>query len=86
MRAIVTRYAGATDKHGSRIIVSAEGVRSKSYSLASIDYRNKDASDAHAAAAARFAAEHDWPGRLIGGGLPDNRGYAFVFADCDCKR
>lgn len=40
-----------------------------------------DTLSAHRKAAEALCEELDWTGKLIGGSLPDESGYAFVFAD-----
>lgn len=75
---IITRYHGPTDHNGSRISASAEGVKRV---YVSYDYA-LNAAENHAAAAAALANRHGWLKdgmELTGGGLPNGRGYAFVF-------
>lgn len=77
-KSIITRYHGPTDHKGSRISASAEGVPRV---YLSYDY-GLNAADNHAAAAAALANRHGWLKdgmQLTGGGLPNGRGYAFVF-------
>lgn len=76
MKAIQTRYHGATITKGTRISASAEGglriYISYPYDL--------DGEAAHAAAAIELCRRLDWKGDLIGGGLP-NGDYCFTFAN-----
>lgn len=78
LKSIITRYHGATNHKPSRISASAEGV-GRVY--LPYDYA-LDAADNHAAAARSLANKYGWLSdgmTLTGGGLPDGRGYAFVF-------
>lgn len=76
MKAILTRYLGPTNFKGSRICARAEGVKA-----VILPYSHElDSEGNHRAAAEALAAKYGWTGRLIGGGLPDESGYAFVFA------
>lgn len=91
MKAIVTRYKGPTDHRGSRILVTAEGVRARHYSYQDCENASRvSGRDPHQEAAERFARDLGWlvdgklngtadGWRLVGGGLPDGRGQAFVF-------
>ena len=75
-QAIITKYLGPTDTKGGRIKASC-------YSgSVTIDYPHHLSGDAkHLAAAEALCKKLDWTGTLIGGSLPDESGYAFVFAD-----
>lgn len=59
MKAIVTKYFGPSHTKGSRIRVSAEGVKSRTYSY------DHGASDAFRTAAENFCRANDWHGRLV---------------------
>lgn len=77
-KSIITRYHGPTDHKGSRISASAEGVPRL---YMPYDYA-LNAAENHAAAAAALANRHEWLRdgmQLTGGGLPNGRGYVFVF-------
>ena len=78
MKAIITRYQGATDYRRSRIAACAEGVP-RFYLPYSDSLTNQGN---HHAAAAALADSHGWlsPGlTLAGGELPNGRGHAYVF-------
>lgn len=78
MKAILTRYHGATNTRGSRISATAEGGH-----RISIPYPHELSGEAcHAAAATELCRKLQWCGDLIGGGLP-NGDYCFVFAQGD---
>lgn len=75
MQAITTKYLGATNYRGSRIVARAQAGRV----IVSWD----DALDVepnHTAAAVALAEKYGWTERntLVGGALPDDTGYAFV--------
>lgn len=75
MKAIITKYLPATNTRGSRIKATAEGVKSLS-----IPYPHELSGEAvHKAAAVELCKRQEWPETLIGGGLPDQSGYAFCF-------
>jgi hypothetical protein len=74
MKAIQTRYLGATNYRGSRIKASAEGVPA-----VTIPYPHElDTERAHRSAAAALAARHDWTQKIHGGALPSGD-WAWVF-------
>ena len=76
MKAILTKYHGATDTRGSRISATAEGGN-----RVTIPYPHELSGEAvHAAAAVALCAKMNWKGPLVGGGLP-NGDYCFCFAD-----
>lgn len=78
MKAIQTRYHGATNTRGSRISATAEGGH-RIY----ISYPHElSGAECHAAAAVELCRRLKWQGDLIGGGLP-NGDYCFVFAQSD---
>ena len=75
MKAIWTKYLGATNVRGSRIKASAEGC--------SITVGCDDALThewAHTVAALALCRKMGWPGDLYRGGRPDGVGYVFTFA------
>lgn len=81
MKAIVTKYLPATDRKESRIKATAEGVKS-----ITIPYPHElSDEDAHRKAAEAICVRQGWPiqgtQKLVGGGLPDQSGYAFCFRD-----
>lgn len=77
MKAIQTRYYGATNTRGSRIVATAEG-GAKPHRV-SIPYPPELSGEAvHAAAAVKLCEKLGWTGILVGGGLP-NGDYAFCF-------
>jgi hypothetical protein len=74
MKAIQTKFLGATSTKPSRIKASAEGVPSKTYSKESLwkPYGGSgEVVNYHIEAAKRFAVENEWPINLASGGLPD---------------
>ena len=76
MQAIVTKYLPATNTRGSRIKATCDA------GSVSISYPHElSGSDCHRAAAQALLDKLDWNkyGALIGGGLPNNAGYVFVF-------
>lgn len=78
MQAIVTKYLGPTDHRGSRVKAKCEaGTLTVSWDHA------LDADDNHYVAAKMLAERLGWVGpnygRLVGGGMPDNRGNCYVF-------
>ena len=76
MKAIVTTYRGPTDTRGSSITARAEGVRP-----VRVPYPyDLDVDAAHEFAAHALMKRYGWTGRIIGGGLPDGRSVAWVFA------
>jgi len=78
MKAILTKYRGATNSLGSRIIATAEGGH-----RVTIPYPHELSGEAvHAAAALTLCKKLNWTGSLVGGGLPDGS-YCFCFADGD---
>lgn len=75
MKAIVTKYHGATDFKGNRISAS-DLDDNRVY----IDYPHELSSeDAHRKAAEALRDKMGWAGELIGGAIKS--GYAFVFKD-----
>lgn len=66
MKAISTKYIGATSNKPSRIKVSAEGVPSKFYTC---DDLEGTVDNIHIVAAKRFAESNGWPTNLASGGL-----------------
>ena len=71
--AIVTKYRGATDSRGSRIVAKAcGGLR------VSIPYPyNLSGEAVHEAAALALMSKAGWTGKLIAGYMPDG-GYVFI--------
>ena len=75
MKAITTRYRGATNTRGARMEAS-DGDRNK----VSIPYPHElNSEQAHAAAAQALRDKMGWKGRMIGGATKE--GYTWVFAD-----
>ena len=78
MKAIITKYHGPTNTRGSRITAKAEGVKG-----VSISYPYDLSGEAcHLAAATALCEKYHWLDKsvqLVGGGLPDETGYAFCF-------
>lgn len=77
-QAIQTKFLGPTNVKGSRVKAWAEAgsiTVSWDYSL--------DSAGNHRAAAEKLAAKSGWVGEhygeMVGGSLPGNSGYAFVF-------
>jgi hypothetical protein len=79
MQAITTKYLGATNFRGSRIKATCQA---GSITVAWDDALDVDAN--HVKAAKALADKLDWDtttyGSMYYGALPDNTGYAFVFA------
>ncbi len=75
MKAIQTKFLGATDTKPSRIKASAEGVKSLTFTLSELEH---DTLSAHNYAAQRFAGSYGWSTNLASGGLPD-RSWAHCF-------
>lgn len=74
MQAIVTRYIGPTDTKGARIKATAYAGSVTIPWSAELDiYEN------HYKAAMCLAFKFAWEGKLVGGSMPDDKGYAFVF-------
>lgn len=73
MQAITTKYVGATNTRGSRIVASADAGRV----TVSWDYA-LDVFENHKKAAEAYCKKKGWTGRLIGGGVKS--GYVWVFA------
>lgn len=75
-QAIVTKYLGPTDSRGSR-------VKAKSYAgSVTIPWDDaKGVDENHQAAAIALARKLGWIGRLYVGGMPDNSGNVYVWAD-----
>jgi len=77
MKAIVTKYLSATNSRGSRIKASAEGVKSI---IAPLDYELDDEVN-HESVALKLCEKNGWSTELVGGALPNGKGYAFCFAN-----
>lgn len=75
MKAISTRYLGATDRRGSRIVASdLDGNR------VTIPYPHELSGEAvHRKAAEALCTKMQWTGALAGGAT--KHGYCFVFLD-----
>lgn len=82
MKAIITQYHPCTNSKGSRISASAEG-GPRPWRVYIPFPHELDSERAHAKAALALCVKMGWKGELMGGGLPDGRGYAFVFASSD---
>ena len=76
MKAILTKYHGATDTRGARITASdCDGNR------CSVPYDHSlNADGNHRAAAAELCLRFKWHGQLVSGGL-GNKGTAHVWVD-----
>lgn len=73
-QAIITKFYGPTNTRGSRITAKAWA------GSVTVPYKHRlSAEDNHRAAAQALADKLEWQGKMIGGGLPDTSGYAFVF-------
>ena len=77
MVAIVTEYRGPTDTRGARIRVQRERCKAKTYPYP----HELDQGPAHAHCAQLYAQDSGLTtrGHWIGGGTPDETGYAFVY-------
>ena len=81
MKAILTKYRGATDTRGSRIIATAEG-GDRPHRL-SIPYPHElSGAEVHAKAAIALRQKMGWKGSLVAGGLPDGS-WAFCFTESE---
>lgn len=84
MQAIITKYRGPTNTRGSRILASCQAKRI----VVPYDYE-LSAEGNHDAAAFQLALSLKWvtaflsPMRLVGGGLPDGKGNAYVLVPSD---
>ena len=79
MKAIQTRYLGATDFFGSRIKAWAEGTRSLTIPYPHGDGRDFTEEDAHRKAAQMLVDRQDWQLSIAGGALPNGDwGWVFV--------
>lgn len=77
MKAIITKYHGATNTRGSRISATAEGGN-----RVSIPYPHELNSDAaHKLAAVMLCKKMNWATELCGGGMPDGATQCWVFVD-----
>jgi len=78
MQAIVTKFFGPTNSRGSRVKAKCQA---GSVTLGWDHALNPDGN--HDAAAQALASKLGWTsdayGQLVGGGLPDGRGNAYVF-------
>jgi hypothetical protein len=77
-QAITTKYLGATNHRGARIVARSQAGR-KTYSWDC----GMSAAENHADAATRYAADMEWHGSWAGGALPTGDGYAFVMTSRD---
>jgi hypothetical protein len=75
MKAILIQWKGPTNTRGSRFILSAEGVKSRTYPL---DYGANDLG--RRTYVADFIAAQGWAGRIHMGVLP-NSDYVAVFEE-----
>lgn len=82
MKAITTKYIPPTNTKPARIKAMAEGVPAITYSYGKLEgmLPGTNTDDTHKKAAELYIAANGWSGELIGGGLPDQSGYCFVFA------
>jgi hypothetical protein len=77
MKAIVTKYMSATAHYGSKIKATAEGVKPLT-----IPFPHEFSGEAcHRLAAEALRDRQGWQGELVSGGLPDQTGWAFCFAN-----
>lgn len=74
MKTIVTKYIPATNTKPSRVKAKAEGVPA-----ITINYNSHD--NPHREAALTLCRKYGWGEDIIGGGMPDQTGEVFVFAD-----
>lgn len=75
-QAIVTKYLGPTNHRGARVKASAEAG-----SLVVSWNHDLSEPENHRQAAEELASKYGWATSMVGGGLPDGRGYAFVMVD-----
>ena len=81
MKAITTKYIGPSNVRGSRYKAIAEG--GHSITLGADNALNSE--ENHSRVARALADKMKWKGKLLGGGMPDGRGYAFVFEDTNVR-
>jgi hypothetical protein len=74
MKAIITKYIPATNTKPSRVKAKAEGVPAVAISYGSHE-------NPHREAALTLCRKYGWGENIIGGGMPDQTGEVFVFAD-----
>lgn len=83
MKAIITKYIPATNTKPSRVKATAEGVppliMSCNAAMDKLDYDELQDQNMHHVVANALRDRCGWTGGLIGGGLPDQSGYCFVF-------
>lgn len=78
MQAITTKYIAPTNTKGSRIAARCQARRIV------VDWNDDlDQAENHAVAAKRLAMSLEWIGEWVGGGLPDDSGFAFVCTDVE---
>ncbi len=78
-KAIVTRYAPATNTRGARIVATAEG-GNKPHRV-SVPYDHSGELSSHFIAVKELCNKLNWGGELVAGAMPDGNGYAWVFVD-----
>ena len=76
MQAITTRYIGATDRRGSRVVAKCEAKR---IYVEWDDGLNSE--ENHLVAAKKLAAQLDWQGKWVSVGLPDKDGNCYICVD-----
>lgn len=82
MKAIITKYIGATNTMPSRVKAMASGVKPLVISWDQAENHSGntgDTEDVHRFVAQMLCKRQDWDIELVGGGLPDSTGYAFCF-------
>lgn len=74
MQAIITKFYGPTSTRGPRIKARAWA------GSVTVAYQHAlGVEGSHEAAARALCEKLGWEGKMIGGGMPDDSGYAFVF-------
>jgi hypothetical protein len=82
MKAILTKYLGQTNTKPARIVATAAGVK---HLIMSYERSEKatgmTTEDVHKRVAQILCEKYGWSIDLIGGELPDGKGFAFVFRE-----
>jgi hypothetical protein len=85
MKAIQTKFLGATDTKPSRIKASAEGVKSEIFHRGELQKARIGDDSEHTTAAKLFAAHNNWPTNLASGGLSNPDVWVHCFLPKELK-